>query len=178
MELKTKRLTLKPMDLADRDMLVELLTDETVGKTYMVPDFSNRQAAEQLAERLCRLSGQEDRHMAGIYLGEVLIGLIHETETGEGWVELGYALLPRYHGFGYATEALTGTIGWLFDHGWQQVRAAAFAENLASLRVMEKSGMRATGEQEEIAYRGSVHRCLGFVVERDSGGCCSGVNDG
>ena len=39
MYIKTKRLVLKPMSAADVPVLAELLADEVVKRTYMVPDL-------------------------------------------------------------------------------------------------------------------------------------------
>ena len=60
MQIKTERLELKPISPDSLGALVELLTDETVKQTYMVPDFPNRQEAEKLANRLITLSEQEE----------------------------------------------------------------------------------------------------------------------
>lgn len=166
MELKTKRLELKPLSAADKDALVELLTDDVVKQTYMVPDFPTRAAVENLAEKLRLLSGQKGRYVVGIFLGQTLIGILNETEVSDSRIELGYALLPQYHNCGYGTEALSGTIGWLFDHSFEEVVAAAFEDNEASIRVMKKSGMTRLGRQEEVAYRGKLHCCVYCSVRR------------
>jgi RimJ/RimL family protein N-acetyltransferase len=56
--------------------------------------------------------------------------------------ELGYRLRREVWGMGYATEGAQALIGKGFtDLGAQRVVAMAFRQNLASRRVMEKSGM-------------------------------------
>ncbi len=64
--------------------------------------------------------------------------------------ELGYWVARTFWGEGYATEAVTR----LLDHGKDalgltRIWACAFAENGASLRVLEKLGMTATGTRAE-----------------------------
>ena len=166
MQIKTERLELKPISPESLDAVVELLSDETVKQTYMVPDFPNRQEAEKLAQRLITLSEQEERHVAGIYFGDALIGILNETESTEDWVEVGYAVLPRYHNRGFCTEALRAAVGYFFGKGFREVLAGAFEENGASIRVMIKSGMKRLERREEITYRGRIHNCVYYSVKR------------
>jgi RimJ/RimL family protein N-acetyltransferase len=58
-------------------------------------------------------------------------------------VELGYRLRRAAWGKGYATEGSRALIGKAFDElGVRRVFAQTMAVNLASRRVMEKSGLR------------------------------------
>lgn len=166
MYIKTERLELKPISSESLDALVELLTDDVVKQTYMVPDFPNREEAEKLAQRLITLSEQEERHVAGIYYGDALIGILNETDSMDDRIEVGYAILPRYHNQGFCTEALQGAIGYFFAQGFREVLAGSFAENTASIRVMIKSGMTKLDRWDEIEYRGRVHRCVYYSIKR------------
>lgn len=166
MYIKTERLEMKPIAPESLDALVELLTDDVVKQTYMVPDFPNREESKKLAQRLITLSEQEERHVAGIYYRDSLIGILNETESVDDRIEVGYAILPRYHNQGYCTEALRGEIGYFFAHGFREVLAGAFAENTASIRVMIKSGMTKLDRRDEIEYRGRVHRCVYYSIKR------------
>jgi RimJ/RimL family protein N-acetyltransferase len=55
----------------------------------------------------------------------------------------------------------------LFDRGFETVKAAAFEENTASFRVMEKAGMVKTTQAEEIQYRGKNHRCIYYEKNKN-----------
>jgi len=58
-------------------------------------------------------------------------------------VDLGYRLSPEYWGYGYATEASIGIVDFGFETlGLQRIIAVAMKENKASIRVMEKAGMK------------------------------------
>lgn len=166
MYVKTKRLLLKPIEKADLGSLVELLMDATVGKTYMVPDFSDKTQAEKLAERIMVLSEDPGRNVAGIFRKNQLIGLLNQTEVCGSSVEVGYAVLPQFQGQGYATEALTGAIEDFFVQGFEEVVAGAFEHNAASIRVMCKSGMTQLDRQEVISYKGKEHLCLYYAVRK------------
>ena len=166
MYIKTERLELKPISRGSLNAMVELLIDDVVKQTYMVSDFSNREEALKLAERLITLSEQEGRYVAGIYFGDSPIGILNETEKAGDRIEVGYALLPRYHNQGFCTEALRGAIGYFFAQGFNEVLAGAFEDNIASVRVMIKSGMKKLNRQDEIEYRGLVHRCVYYSIKR------------
>lgn len=166
MDIKTDRLELKAISPDSRDALVELLTDNTVKQTYILPEFDSVEAAQKLAQRLMDLSRNEERYVAGIYLGESLIGILNETEVAGEQIEIGYALLPRYYNQGYCTEALGCAIKYFSTHGFREVVAGAFSENAASIRVMEKNGMEKLPWTDEIEYRGKVHTCVYYVSKK------------
>ena len=166
MQFHTKRLEIRHIFDADRELVIDLLTDNTVKQTYMIPDFASREDAAKLFERLKGLSQQEDRYISGIYLDGMFIGILNETEIKGNSIELGYAILPKFHNCGYCTEALSGAIQYLFSNGFAQVVTGAFEENLPSIRVMVKSGMKKLDHQEEIEYRGVVHRCVYYAIQK------------
>ena len=166
MYIQTKRLELKPMGSRDLPELVALLTDEIVGKTYMVPSFTDRAQAEALAARLAVLSEDQNRYVAGIFLENRLIGMLNETERQGDAVEVGYAIDSRYHGRGYGTEALTGAIEFFFAQGFREVVAGAFEDNAASLRIMEKSGMTRLEKEDTVTYRDQEHRCIYYAARK------------
>lgn len=161
----TQRLRIRPLQPQDQASLVELFTDPTVKKTYMLPDFASRQEAEKLFLRLMALSAEPERFIMALCLEDTCIGILNETEVTEQSVELGYAVLPAYWNRGYCTEALQGAIGYLLDRGCRQILAGAFEENSASIRVMEKCGMERISKTEEIPYRGRVHTCVYYRKE-------------
>lgn len=65
--------------------------------------------------------------------------------------ELGWALVWRAHGKGYATEAVRAAIMWGDEHfGRKQTACLIHPENLASIRVAEKCGYR---EAQRTTYK-------------------------
>lgn len=63
-----------------------------------------------------------------------------------GTVEIGYAVLPQYHGKGYATEMVRSLVGWALRHAEvNQIVAETDGANPASVRVLEKAGFVGTG---------------------------------
>lgn len=166
--IQTERLCLQPFSEQDTDSAVVILFNDEIKKTYMLPDFASREAAIQLFERLRFLSLDESRFVYGVYLSNRLIGWINEVDQSNGSIELGYVVHPDWQNNGYATEALRAAIQELFRMGYAAVRAGVFEENIASRRVIEKSGMKMIDLTEEIDYRGRTHRCIYFEIRRDS----------
>lgn len=166
MYFKTPDLEIRPFVPADRERIIDLFTDAQVKKTYMVPDFATREEAGKLFDRLRALSEQEGRYIAAISLNGDCIGILNETEVSGNAIELGYALLPKYHNRGYATQTLGRAMEYLFDRGFDEVLTGAFEDNAPSIRVMEKCGMTRLSRQEEIPYRGKVHRCVYYSRKR------------
>ena len=71
------------------------------------------------------------------------IGLMWTSVEGEPAVEVGWSVPVGEQGRGYATEAAIASLGYAFaEAGLERVVSFTWTENLASLRVMEKSGLK------------------------------------
>lgn len=97
MYIQTKRLLIRPYEDRDLEAMVELLKNETVTKTFMVPDYPSEEDYQRLFRRMQEDSRAEDRYAGGVYLDDQLVGLLLDVEVTERSVELGYALHPDYH---------------------------------------------------------------------------------
>ncbi len=68
-----------------------------------------------------------------------------------GEAEIGYGIALAWQNQGYMTEAVKALIRWaLNQEGCQAVIAETRRDNPASIRVLEKTGMRQTGEHGEM----------------------------
>jgi RimJ/RimL family protein N-acetyltransferase len=68
-------------------------------------------------------------------------GLKYLEELGE--VDVAYRLLPTYWGKGLATEAAVASVRYGFaDLGLKRIVGLAMPANIASVRVLEKAGLR------------------------------------
>ena len=100
---------------------------------------------------------------ASTLIGEFFVigfaGLKWLVELGE--VDLGYRFLPAYWGVGLATEAGEAVLRYGFERlGLRRVIGLVMPENTASIRVLEKLGLRFDGLIED---RG--HRVARYVIE-------------
>ncbi|MFL6230132.1 MAG: GNAT family N-acetyltransferase [Pyrinomonadaceae bacterium] len=70
--------------------------------------------------------------------------------TADGTCEIGYGVLPQFRGLGYASEAASALTARAFSHPQvARVVAETYPELLASIRVMEKNGLRFAGDGSE-----------------------------
>jgi len=162
--MEKRKISLNTISAADETIMLDILTNNIVKQTYMLPDYECREDAIPLFHRLITLSMDQTRYVRGIYLGDILIGFVNDVEIKNRTIELGYVIHPRYHGNGYMTQVLKTAIKNLFTAGFDEIITGAFEENLASIRVMEKAGMTRLEKTEEIEYRGRIHNCIYYHV--------------
>jgi RimJ/RimL family protein N-acetyltransferase len=165
--VETPRLMLKRITARDVSEGIQIYRDNRVNKTYMFPDLTE-EAGRKMHDRLSAISANDSRYVRGIYLGNKMVGFINDPEILDSTIELGWVVDPVYHNQGYATEAVTYAIEDLFSRGYTEVTAGAFEENPASIRVMQKSGMHLIEKTEEIDYRGRIHHCIFYAIERET----------
>ena len=142
MRIETERLIITDftMDMAEDVHLNSLDEDNR----RFVPDevFETvEEARETVAFLMGRYGGAEGPFVHPILLktGEN-IGYVQLVNIGEGW-ELGYHIAKAYTGHGYATEASkTFLPAMAKKYGLREIYGICLADNLASVRVMEKCG--------------------------------------
>jgi RimJ/RimL family protein N-acetyltransferase len=116
-----------------------------------------------------RAADDPDDNSAAVTLDGVVIGTValnvvdgmgHPGMPPRTEAELGYIFDPAYGGRGYATEAVTAMVAHAFNRlGIRRITAGCFANNLASVRILEKLGMR----REQHGVGDSWHAELGWV---------------
>jgi [ribosomal protein S5]-alanine N-acetyltransferase len=68
-------------------------------------------------------------------------------------VEIGYGIIPAAQNKGFATEAVQALIDWAFSSGQvEKVIAECLEDNVASIRVLEKVGMKRTSAKDGMLY--------------------------
>jgi RimJ/RimL family protein N-acetyltransferase len=153
--LHTERLRLAPLTADDLDHLVALDGDAAVRRMVdplginIPADPEERRTYEW--ERFVRRSGF---YGARERVGDAFIGWfqLEPVPDRPDEVELGYRLARANWGLGYATEAARALVAYAFDVlGYQRVFAHTLHENPASMRVLEKSGLRVVAPW---SYRG------------------------
>jgi RimJ/RimL family protein N-acetyltransferase len=163
--LRTERLELRPVRDEDIDRILEYrnLPDVTRWLLRTEVDPASFQAAWR------RAAEAPNDHSVAVALDGVVIGTVSlEVVDGMGQpgmppqteAQLGYIFDPAYGGNGYATEAVSAMVAYAFDQlGLRRITAGCFADNLASVRVLEKVGMR----REQHGVGDSWHAELGWV---------------
>ncbi len=66
-----------------------------------------------------------------------------EMNGQQNFYDVGYRMLPEFWGKGYATESVLASLKYGFEEmNLEKINAAAHCENLASRRVLKKSGFK------------------------------------
>ena len=162
MDLKTKRLSIRPFTMEDTDALFPILSDPEVMR-FIEPPYTRSQTAAFITDQLRAEVPQA--YALTDHDGTLLGQLTWHPYDSEAY-ELGWILAREHWGKGYATEALSAVIPFLFSAGFDEVIAGAFECNPASLRVMEKSGMKRSNLKGEIEYRGVTHKCIYYSIKK------------
>jgi ribosomal-protein-alanine N-acetyltransferase len=144
--LSTPRLRLVPCADGDVERIHSLLTHPLVRRYLMDDQIVERKWVFDMVEA-SRRTFTEARHglwyvetrAAGTFVG--LAGL--RVCAGAVEPQLFYALDPQQWGHGFATEAAAAIADYAFeDLGWTELLASTDPPNHASIRVMERLGMR------------------------------------
>ena len=164
--INTNRLILKSINENDKNNFIDIVSNEEISLTYMLPTFKNNQEKINLLNRFIELSNKLDRFVYGIYLNENLIGFVNDVEKNDEEIELGYVIYPLYKNNGYATETLINCIEVLFDMGYKTVKTGAFTNNIASIKVMQKANMKKSDLIEKINYKDKEHDCIYYSISK------------
>jgi RimJ/RimL family protein N-acetyltransferase len=169
--LATRSLDLRPFVDADVEAMHVIYSDPDVMR-YVATGPTVDRAATQ---RLLRDYGLHQRTHGFSFWGVVerssgaLIGDAGLYRTPAGEVELGYTLGAPWWGRGYATEAAGAWLEAAFGPlGVNEVIALAEPANGASLRVLEKVGMRRAGERSAFGRPHVVFRVASPIAARTS----------
>jgi [ribosomal protein S5]-alanine N-acetyltransferase len=155
--LETERLLLREFTLDDVDAFFEMCTDPKVTRYTHDAGLTNRDEARAIL--LAHPIADYQKYGFGRWAcvlkssGQVIgfAGLKYLEDLGE--VDIGYRLMPAYWGVGLATEASRAAIedGFTRLH-LEHIIGLVAPENVASVRVLEKLGLRFV---EMIEYRSS-----------------------
>ncbi len=179
LNLTTDRLLLRPLDLSDLDMELELLTDHMVTR-YVCEDVTADQVRQWMPILVTRCAGG----CIGMWcvidratdekLGHALLLPIPIETTETDWslvtgdaipageIEIGYLFKQSAWGKGYATEACTRLLRFGFeDTPLEEIVAVTDPRNVASQNVLLKSGMIDEGLRHAYASQ-----CPGFRLTR------------
>lgn len=119
---------------------------------FAIPE---RMAHRLIVEHEGDVVGDLKLAIGGAWAQDSVQGQADGTEAEVGW-----NIAPAWQGRGLATEAVRAVIDALFAHTpVRRIVANAFADNLASTRLMQSLDMR----QEGLFRRESLHRTRGWI---------------
>jgi len=150
--ITTDRMILRAFEECDLEDLFRLRGDREI--TRYLPHHAEtcEDARELLDKRMARRAILEDGDKlncaavlkdTGEFVGEIgLFSVPNEPHT----LELGYVLLPKFHGGGFANEGSRALLQLAFEEGgYHRVIARCLGGNEASFKAMKRLGMRKEG---------------------------------
>ncbi len=149
LRLEAARLRLRPFRDSDLDAFLAYRNDPLVAlhQSWDVP-YSREQGRAFLELMQTTRPGEPgawyqiaiELKTTAALIGDCVFCLLAEDPRQ---AEIGYSLIQRYQGQGYATEAVQRLLRYLFeDLHLHRVRAICDVENVASVRLLERVGMR------------------------------------
>ena len=136
----TERLSVRRFLPEDCNDLADILSD---------PEVTYFEACVQEAVKLSR-----SQEFYAVVLGDRVIGKIYFSARGHGSYEIGYTFNRTYQGMGYAFESVRGMMNYAFSVlGVRRISADINAENLRSLSLAERLGMRREALHRELLPR-------------------------
>ena len=148
-KIKTERLLLRPLTVADAEEVFEWVSDDRVSK-YMV--YNTYTDIEQVRGWLSYVEKSTETYNFGFQrlsdgklIGSGDIGL----DKAKGSWGFGYNFRYDCWGMGYATEAAKAMMQYAYEHFGARKFAASHCEpNIASGNVMKKCGLHFVGYGE------------------------------
>lgn len=147
-ELRTHRLVLTPLAVADAEEMVGVLADPSL---YVYTGGTPPPIEELTSRYRSQVAGSgrasETWYNWVVRLGEsgIAIGLVQATVELEN-VDLAWVVGEPWQGNGYATEAAVAMRSWLAESGLRRFCAHVHPHHVASQRVATYIGLQATGQ--------------------------------
>lgn len=167
----TARLRLRPVQADDVTAIFDSYAQDADVTRYLtwLPHTSTEDTKSFI--QMC-LNAQSSRtYLVTSNAADAVFGAFKLRSGGQARLEVGYALARPFWGRGYMTEILTEVVAWALQQPsiWR-IGAVADIENIASQRVMEKSGMQSEG----VLRRWLIHPtlseaprdCISFAATR------------
>ncbi|MBV9647110.1 MAG: GNAT family N-acetyltransferase [Candidatus Eremiobacteraeota bacterium] len=146
--LKGERCFLRPYVETDIERLAEIANERAIVR-WMSQRFPHPYTLHDAQWWIATVSEESLPNHLAIVVDESLaggIGLIPREGERSGVAEFGYWLTPAYWGRGIATEAARLFVPYAFDvREMRRLEARVDLPNVASARVLEKSGFQREG---------------------------------
>lgn len=152
--LTTERLVIRPLALGDVEEFVRYRNIDAVARYQDWP----LPYTAAMAEDLIAADGDGGPHRGGWvqlaidHAGAIVGDFAVWIDDDGALASLGYTIAPEHQGHNYAVEATAHVVEWLFtDVGVHRITATLDPRNIASARVLERSGFEYEGTARSAA---------------------------
>jgi len=168
--LETERLLLKPYEKTFADEIFEVVKHKEIADTMvMIPHPYPREVVDQWIAYLQKSFEKGTAYEFAVFLKETNryignCGLVAISKQYKN-AEIGYFIDVAHWGNGYATEACTKIIEYGFEvHQLNRLYSRCMVRNVASRKVMEKSGMTWEGRHRQEFLKGDVYEDMDYLA--------------
>jgi [ribosomal protein S5]-alanine N-acetyltransferase len=149
--LETERLKIKLTTIDDFNDILALRSDPEVQK-YTTQGIATKKEVQRFLDIIIPYQEKHGHGMASVFekksgqfIGQAGIFHIGHYDL-QPEIEIGYRFHVKYWGQGFATEVTKALVAWGFEHiDLNTIVSFVESENIASQRVLEKSGFHPTG---------------------------------
>jgi RimJ/RimL family protein N-acetyltransferase/ribosomal protein S18 acetylase RimI-like enzyme len=144
--LITERLIVRTVEIGDIDALFERRNEPAVARLQAWALPYPRERAESVIANAAAVDAPQDEQWwmatvveraSGAIVGDLVVHLTNGARTGE----VGYSLASAHWGRGFAVEALSALVAWLFDAlPVTRLEGRLHPDNRASAMVLERTG--------------------------------------
>jgi RimJ/RimL family protein N-acetyltransferase len=153
--LHTERLLLRPFAMQDLPAFTAYRNDPLVARYQSWSSYSEADALVFFERQRALAFDADDtwfqiaveRKADGVLLGDLAVHFFDEGRQAE----LGVTFDAAHQGRGYALEAMSRVIAFLFESGKHRVTAIVDARNLPAQRLFERQGFRREAHYREHA---------------------------
>ncbi len=185
--IETERLSLRVPTMEEQYDLWLILRQERVNKWYMPTPkrFKGDRAAFQESlnnwddmkrfykMKIDDIEGEENKYTWSIFLrenGEVIGQMTAQPRpdypNNPEIRDVGWFINPDYQGCGYAYEAASAVIDFMFDKiGIEEIKTSCAQVNVGSWKLMEKLGFERVGEKESTYLDDEGNNLSGYCYE-------------
>lgn len=145
-KIRTERLLLRPLTMADAEDVFEWVGDERVARYMVYTTYTDIEQVRQWLAFVCQDASTYHFGFERLSDGKLIgSGDIGPDTKRDGW-GFGYNLRYDSWGMGYATEAVRAMMRYAYESFGARKFASGHCEpNLASGNVMKKCGLHFTG---------------------------------
>ncbi|UCE10660.1 MAG: GNAT family N-acetyltransferase [Candidatus Thorarchaeota archaeon] len=156
--LRGKIVNLRIIEQDDFDIYTEWINSIEIMGKYL---FGTQRSLQETMEQY----GTRSREFGTFVIEKkdgTRIGILHFFDSKFGGYakskEVGFFLIPEERGNGFCTEAVGLVLDYLFlIHPLERIQAVCATTNIASRRVLEKSGFRQEGTLRRLAFFSGKH---------------------
>ncbi len=157
MEIKTKRLTIRPIQIGDEEAIHEYAGDQSLTMMYFLPNETFEETAEFVRNNAKEWESADQTCFEFVILldGKIIGGCDCDLGHSEdrSYATLGWIINRDFRNRGYASEAASAVLDFAFENlKINKVYAQCDINNPASFGVMRKIGMTCIDDQGTRTY--------------------------